>query len=203
MRSFLISIKAAFTAALVYTLMLPSIVNAALVIENDDILMPKAVKKIEEIGLELQEKTGVSLYLSAKKSLDGKSIIQYEKSLNKILKKPFILLCFAKDEKKVDIISSPEVMKSFDKEAVLSPFSGTIIPLLVAKNKKDDKYTAALFNGYADIADQVADSYNVELASSIGNTNRNIINLLRFVIYTSILIALAVYIVKKIKRRKQ
>jgi len=94
-------------------------------------------------------------------------------------------------------------MKSFDKEAVLSPFSGTIIPLLVAKNKKDDKYTAALFNGYADIADQVADSYNVELASSIGNTNRNIINLLRFVIYTSILIALAVYIVKKIKRRKQ
>jgi len=76
LRSFLISIKAAFTAALVYTLMLPSIVNAALVIENDDILMPKAVKKIEEIGLELQEKTGVSLYLSAKKSLDGKSIIQ-------------------------------------------------------------------------------------------------------------------------------
>ena len=169
---------------------------------NENIINPKASAKIDEIGAEVLAKTKINIYLIAVNSLGGKKIKDYEKEKSTELKKPYILLTLSKNDKQVDIISSPLATDKFDKEDVLDPTGGTIIPILVTKVKKDlkvdDKHSAAMLNGYADIAEQVADSFDIELKSGLGNTNRNLINLIRLFVYGSILLLFLMYLKRKI-----
>jgi hypothetical protein len=176
-------LKGAFALLLLFT---PLIAAKNFILVNDDILPTKTVNKINEIGNELFEKTGVSLYLVATKKMPTKTIREYEMMVAKELKPPFILLAFALQDHKVDIYNSPDVASKFDKEQVLSPFpwSGTIIPLLESHSKNPKAAVeAALLNGYADIAEQVATSYGVKLKSGIGSTNKNIYFGLRILFY--------------------
>ena len=97
--------------------------------------------------------------------------------------------------------------KLFDKEQILSPMPnrGSIIPILV-NHKKDANMTgvinAAILNGYADIADQVAKSQGVELETSIGDTNRNFINALRYIFYGTLAFALFMYFYSRRKKKQ-
>ena len=179
-----------------------SIANAKFIVVNDNIISPKASAKIESLGQELYLKTGVNVYVAATKSLNKVTIKEYEKSLLSNLKKPFVILALAKDEQKVDIMNSRVLDDKFDKESTLSPFpwSGTIIPLLSVK-KANDKYNAALFNGYADIVEQIADSYDVKLEGAIGNTNKSTYQYLQIIIYGFLLIIFGRYIYQYIGRK--
>lgn len=70
---------------------------------------------------------------------------------------------------------------------------GTIIPLLAQKTKgkteTDDKYSAALFNGYADIASQIAKAKHVTLKANVGNSTHDMMDLLRIIFYGVLLYA--------------
>jgi len=192
-----------FTALLLIT---TSNVYAKYVIDEDKLINSTAVSKIEEMGLEVKQKLNINLYLYAKETLVNKTFIEYREDLRKKHNNSYIILLFANKEKKVDIITSIDLNEKFDKEEVLDPFSGTIIPLLITKPKKDaidDRVSAALFNGYADIAEKISASFEIELDSAIGNSNRNIINMMRLVLYTTILVALVIYFRKKFARKKQ
>ena len=171
---------------------------------NDGLVNQRAIGEIVKIGTEVKEKTGISLYLCVKKSINNQKIKDYEKKLASKLNKPFILLTMAANEQKVDIMPSPQTVKMIDIDAILSPFTGTIIPILTSR-KGEDKYSAAMLNGYADIADRVSQKLGVKLNSSVGNTNRILINILRVIIYGSFLYFVIMYIRKKIiyKKRKQ
>ena len=179
--------------------------NASFIIKNDNILPKKAVNKIEELGKELYKKTRVSVYLAAVKSLGGKNIKNYEMSLSKKLKKPFILLTISINDKKIDIINSSELDKRFDKEQVLSPFpwSGTILPLLTARSKNPKaNIEAALLNGYADIVEQVANSYNIKLSSAIGSQNKIVYNIIKVIFYGILFLILIKYFYRRIKKNE-
>jgi len=166
----------------------------------------KAVQKIENIGIEVKNKLNINIYLYANESINGKTMIEYREEVRKKQKDSYIALLFSQKEQKVDIISSKNLQSKFDANEVLDPFSGTIIPLLITKPKKDaidDRVSAALLNGYADISDQLAQSYKIELDTSIGNSNRDIINIMRVIFYATILIILVLYFRKKFARKKQ
>ena len=88
----------------------------------------------------------------------------------------------------------------------LAAYSGTIIPILAEKTKGEDtinKYGTALFNGYADIAEQVAASKNVKLDSAVGNANRYTIEIFKVGFYSFILYGLYVYIKRKFAMKKR
>jgi len=123
--------------------------------------------------------------------------------------------------------------KDFDKEQVLSPnatfagavanaiifarswdeykelignYGGTILPVLAEKAKGGDvvkKYAVAMFNGYADIADQIAETHGVKLSSSAGNDSKIFLDILRLVFYGIILYALIMIIRNKMRKRKK
>jgi len=180
--------------------------NAQYVYAPVGLINEKAVQKIEDIGNEVKNKIDVSMYLYANESINGQTMIEYREEIRKTQKDSYIILLFSQKEKKVDIISSKNLKNKFDANEVLDPFSGTIIPLLITKPKKDaidDRVSAALLNGYADIADQLAQSYKIELSTSIGNSNRDIINTMRVIFYSTILIILVLYFRKKFARKKQ
>ena len=120
----------------------------------------------------------------------------------------------------------------FDKEQVLSPvaspvqafvmalvysrsvdsflstagnYGGTIIPLLASKSKEGEvlgKYSASMFNGYADIAEQIANSKHVVLPDAVGNANKNSMFVIKSIFYGAIIVSLLFYVRRKILRRR-
>lgn len=164
---------------------------------NEEVIEERAAQKIEEMGQELFQKSGIKVYLIAKKSGNGENIIAYEQNFVKDLTPPYALLTLFLEDQKVDIYNSPDLNKAFDKESMLSPlpWTGTILPLLTGK-KKDVSVSAALLNGYGDIVDQISDSKKITLESSIGSSNKNTLGIFRFFIYGFLLIV-AILILRK------
>ncbi|MCI6988886.1 MAG: TPM domain-containing protein [Campylobacter sp.] len=174
------------------------------ILKNDDILHDEAVAKIELIGNELLNKTGIFVGIVALDSLNGESISStMQKYANTIPYQSYAFILFSKNDKKVEIYQTGDLLNDFDKEQVLSPYpsKGTILPILVSK-KDDSVYAAALLNGYADIAEQIAAKRGVELENAIGNTNKNMLNFFRFIIYGSVLLVFGVYLYYRFKGKK-
>ncbi|WP_455757002.1 3-dehydroquinate dehydratase [Sulfurimonas sp.] len=97
--------------------------------------------------------------------------------------------------------------RSFDEFMEMSGESGgTILPLLAGKAKKGEqlgKYSGSMFNGYLDIAVQIAQSKGVTLEGDTGNTNKDIIFIIKIFFYGIMLYGIFMYIRIKIKHRRQ
>jgi len=216
-------------AALILTIIFQTQLVAEFLYKDEVIFNPKFNVEVERLGSELYEKTGISLKLLMLKELPtDMNIVSYEKELIKEFNEPTILLTFSEMDSQVDILASDaSLYKYFDKKQILSPVSssvqafvialmsmdfsdmtsgGTILPLLAQKAKKGEvlgKYSGSMFNGYADIAEQIADSKGIELENAIGSANQNSIMLLKVVFYGIILIAIYMYIKRQLFYRRQ
>ena len=110
-------IKGGFLAAFIFFTPL----NAQnFVLFNEGVLNDKVVEQINTIGTELYNKIGVFVAVAVGDMSDFDTL----KDKNIELKAPFALLVLSKSSHKVDIITSKEVGLFFDKEQVLSPYSG-------------------------------------------------------------------------------
>ena len=169
--------------------------GANFVINNDEILSQKVSVKLNEIGSELYAKSGINLAVGIYKDGELEALFKEQN-----LSSPYAFLLLIKDKKKVEIFADANTSNLFNKGQILSvnPESGTIIPILVSKNGKD-VYNAAILNGYADIAEQIASSLNFQLESSVGNSNKTTLNFLRFFIYGLVAFFIIVVFYKKVK----
>lgn len=89
---------------------------------------------------------------------------------------------------------------------IVSSYGGTIIPLLSQKVKEGEvlgKYSGSMFNGYADIAEQVAASKGVVLENAVGSANQTSILLLKMLFYGFILYGIFMYIKRKLYIRRE
>ncbi len=220
--------------ALILTLFFNASLSAQYLYKDEIILNPAFNAEIEKLGLELYEKTGISLKLIMLKELpQGMSIVDYEKELMKEFSEPTILLTFSEMNSKVDILAHPaSLYEYFDKKQILSPvasavqafvmaifysdgfssfkeiassYGGTIIPLLAQKAKEGEvlgKYSGSMFNGYADIAEQVAKSKGVVLVNAVGSANQNSILVVKVLFYGFILYGIFMYIKRKLFIRR-
>lgn len=177
--------------------------EASVFIKNENIIDKRAVEKIEIIGKELKDKTGITTHIVAIKSLNNTPLVVYEENLTKNFKPPYILLSISQQDHQVDIKASKDTLDKFDRDGILSPYpwDGTILPILASK-KGNDKYSAAILNGYADIADQVASSYNIELKSSIGSSNKVVIGIIKVIFYALVVATIGLMIYFKRKKRR-
>ena len=105
------------------------------------------------------------------------------------------------------IVSSIMFARSIDEaKELLSNSGGTILPILGERAKGDDivkKYSVGMFNGYADTAEQIAASRGQTLSSSAGTANQTFIDILRFVFYGTLLLALIRYLWGRFYKRKE
>ena len=143
-------------------------------------------EQIEPMGEELSAKTGVNLYMSlVKQTENNQSIIKYQQALIKTLEEPAVLFSFIEDSKQVQIYAEDKSLyKLFDREEIMNPlaiwpfFNGRVIPLIGAKAPKEvepkDQYAVAMYNGYAEISEQIAEAKGVVLDTAVGDTNKNI-----------------------------
>jgi len=92
-----------------------------------------------------------------------------------------------------------------DFKDIMTHSSGTILPLLGTKTKKHEilgKYSGAMFNGYLDIAQQIAENKNVELEHGFGDTNQETLFFVKLFFYGFVLYAIIMYIRRLIYKRR-
>ncbi len=171
-------------------------------------------EQVEPMGEELSEKTGINLYMSLIKELDdNQSIIDYQRELIKTLQQPAILFSFIENNKQVQIYADDKSLyKTFDKDQIMDPlaiwpfFNGRVIPVIAAKAPAEvepkDKYAVAMFNGYAEIAEQIAETKGIVLDTAIGDTNKNIYKILISMIFLISLITVIMLGRDAYKKRK-
>ena len=121
-------IKAKVRATLL-ALMLPLLLNATHILRND-LLKLEAVKLIDDMGEELQTKTGIHAYVIASNERfpERYNLVEYSKQYEANISKPYVLFIFApyamitkkaEARGRVGIIPSSDAVKSmYDYEAV-------------------------------------------------------------------------------------
>ncbi|PHO08819.1 hypothetical protein [Malaciobacter canalis] len=181
------------------------------ILSNDGLIDKRAVEKIEQIGQESKQKLGVNIYVYVKRGLgleddiSTKDKIEFiknqEKELIPVLQKPYVLLTMAVDDTHVNLIVSSQLKETVDKNEILNEY---VVPLLASKDKNTvfAKVSAAVLNGYAAIADTIAQSKNIKLESSIGSSGKVAGTIWRVFMYTLVVVGLLLYIFAVLKRRK-
>ena len=193
-------------------LFLCSNLSAQQYILNDDKLIDdRAKEKINEIGNEVKSKLGVNIYIYAKSNLGLDENIKTKDKIDFIknnenqiistLEKPYVLLSIAVEETHVNLLFSEDFKSVLDKDDILD---GYVVPLLASKDKNTlfAKVSAATLNGYAAIADILAESKQIKLESSIGNAGKISSTIWRVVMYTLVVLGLLAYTYAVLKRRK-
>lgn len=179
---------------------------------NDDSLIDQRAKdKINQIGDEAKSKLGVNIYVYAKSTLGLDENIKTKEKIEAIknfenqilinIEKPYVLLTIAVEETHVNLLFSDDLKNQINKNEILD---GYVVPLLASKDKNTlfAKVSAATLNGYAAIADTLAESKNIKLESSIGNSGKVSSTIWRVVMYTLIVLGLLAYTYAILKKRK-
>ncbi len=193
-------------------LFLCSNLSAQQFILNDDKLIDdRAAIKINEIGAEVKSKLGVNIYVYAKSNLgldvDVKTkdkidfIKNSENQIISTLEEPYVLLTIAVEETHVNLLFSDDLKEIIDKNDILD---GYIVPLLASQDKNTlfAKVSAATLNGYAAIADTLAEAKQIKLETSIGNAGKVSSTIWRVLMYTLVVLGLLAYTYAILRKRK-
>jgi hypothetical protein len=167
---------------------------------NQNVIKQSSFDKISELSNELYLKTGASIVVHLMGQTNG-GILEYEKNISSTLTAPYVFLAFSAKDQKIDIVVSSDLQSVVNKNEILNTF---IIPILAAqdKNALDTKYSAAVLNGVAEIADEIAASKNIKLDSSIGSESRNFMQGLRALFYGIVFVSLVIYFYRLYQRRR-
>jgi uncharacterized membrane protein YgcG len=173
------------------------------VLVNDGIMPPKEVEKLTQMGTELYEKTGVPVFVAAVEDLNATKPIDLIERIEAAYP-TWMLLYFSKNPTTVNIFTSDDARKLADIDQILSPlpWRGTIKPVMSPAFSKNEavKLEVAIFNGYADLVDQVAASKGVSLKSSVGSGSRDTFMAIRWVFYIILGFVILQFIYYKRKR---
>ncbi|MCD6211593.1 MAG: hypothetical protein J7J02_01310 [Sulfurovum sp.] len=191
-------------------LLLPLLLNATHILKND-LLNPEASKLIEEMGNELISKTGINGYVVATNEnfVEKFNLVEYSKKYEANVSKPYVMLIFAPNAvitakaettgRVALITSSKELAKLYDKGDVMD---ATIDVVAVQdKNTKEDKYNIGIVQGFSELADQIADSKNVEMTTTLPNETKIIISVLRVIVIIGALLIFWVFFFRPIYMR--
>lgn len=182
------------------------------VLNHDNLIDQRAIEKINEIGTEVETKTGIKIFIFVKEnygiddSLSMKEkfekIKSYENEILNTMTKPYVLLTMSLDQTHINLFASDELTTIINKNEILNDY---IIPLLASKDKNNllSKVSAALLNGYAQMADIIASNKNIKLESSIGSGGTTFSAFWKVFMYFIIITGLAAYTIAVLKTKKK
>ena len=181
------------------------------ILNDDGLIDSRAKEKINQMGDEVKSKLGVNIYIYAKSSFELDENISLKDKINYIknfeneiiptLTNPYVLLSMSAEDTHVNLQFSEELNNVIDKNDILD---GYVVPLLASKDKNSlfAKVSASMLNGYAAIADTIAESKDIKLESSIGNAGKVSGTIWRVFMYTIVVLGLLAYTYAILRKRK-
>lgn len=160
------------------------------VLQNQgEILNSKSIDFIQQLSSELSEKTGVALYVAVRDELVGENAKEarraWKEEILSHLKAPYGVIFFVKSHKKIDIVLNPEI-KGIDSSEIITEY---MVPILMQeKGLPNPKVSASILNGYAQLADEIAESKKVSLENNLIVDKSGSKNLVRYSIYVMLAI---------------
>lgn len=182
-------------------------------LDSGSLIDKRTVIKINEIGNELKNKTQISIYVHVKNNFGMKTNIttkekiafikEYEQKLVQNLEKPYVVLTFSLDQTHVNLLRSKDLLKALDKDDILDSY---VIPLLASKDKNSTlaKVSAAVLNGYDEIAAQIVSFKGIEkLDSALGDSGRTFSAIWRVLMYSLVLFGIIAYTIIVLRSKKK
>lgn len=165
------------------------------VLQNQGNILPlKSINFINELSKELFEKTGVALYVAVAEDLQGSGEAkemrgEWKQKILSSLKPPYGVIFLVKSHKKIDIVLDPKI-SSIDEGEIITEY---MVPILVQeKGLPNPKVSASILNGYAQLADEIAESKGESLENNLIVDKSGSRNLVRYSIYLMLGIMLTI-----------
>ena len=199
--------------AIFLAFLLPLFLNASTFVLKDDTLKPEAIELIDKIGNELLNKTNIHAYvLTTNEAFPiGFNLVQHVKKYESKMTIPYVLYIFAPNalitEKseitgRVGIIpSSDDVTKLYDYANVRD--AGLNVITVKDKNTKEDKENIGVVQAYSELADNIADTKDVEMEHTIPNDTRTLISILRIIVLIGLVFVTWIYLIRPIVMKKK
>jgi len=192
---------------LLLALIFPLLLNATHLLRND-LLNLQAVKLLDEIGTELQEKTSVNIYAIATNEHfpERFNLVEYSKKYEENLSKPYVIFLFApyalitqksQAHGRVGIIpSSQKVRDMYDYDDVRD--AAVNVVAVKDSNTDEDKFNVSVLQAYSELADNIAMYKSVKLDKSIPNDMGTLIAILRILVYIGTFLVVWVFFLRPI-----
>ena len=192
--------------------LLPSLLNATALLKND-LLKLEAVKIIDDIGTELQEKTGLHAYVIATNEHfpERFNLVEYSKQYEANLSKPYVLYIFApyatitkKSEARgrVGIIPSSDAVRAmYNYDDVRD--AGINIVAIKDSNTNEDKFNIGVVQAYSVLADSIATSKGVKLTKTIPDEMGTMVMILRVLVYSGTAVLLWIFVLRPFWMRRK
>ena len=178
---------------------------------HDGLIDKRAQDKIYQIGSEVESKLGVKLYVFIKEDnginpdlpfSERKALMKkYEQMITKDLKGSYAVLVIILNQTHATVLMTDDLKNIIDKRDLLD---GYVTPILASKDKNTlfSKTSAAILNGYAQMADSIAEEKGVELLSSVGSGNKTFSTIWKMFMYTLVLGGIILYAIIVMKEKK-
>lgn len=192
-------------------LFLPLFLNATNSILKNDILKVEVSQRIQTMGTELLQKTGVHTYVIATNEPFGVgfNLVEYTKKYEANISKPYVIFVFAPLAKitektqtrgRVGIIpSSKEVAKLYDYDDVRD--AGLDVISVKDQNLVEDKHNIGVLQAFSELADNIASSKNIELTTTIPNDTGTMVFVLKIFIYIGSILVFWIFILQPLVMR--
>lgn len=192
--------------------MLPLLLNATQILRND-ILKIEAVQLIEDMGKELQEKTGINAYVIASNEHFpvGFNLVEYSKQYEANITKPYVIYIFAPYAKitqkseargRVGIIPSSEAVRAmYNYDDVRD--AGINIVAIKDSNTDEDKFNIGVLQAYSVLADNIAAYKGVTLEKTIPDEMGTMVMILRILVYTGTALLFWIFILRPFWMRRK
>ena len=187
--------------------MLPLLLNATQLLRND-LLKLEAVQLINNMGEELQSKTGVNAYVIATNEHfpERFNLVEHSKQYEAKLSKPYVLFIFApyatitkrsEARGRVGIIPSSESVKAmYNYDDVRD--AGINIVAIKDSNTDEDKFNIGILQAYSVLADNIAASKGIKLEKTIPDEMGTMVTILRILIYVGTAILLWIFVFRSL-----
>ena len=187
--------------------LLPLLLNATQLLRND-LLKLEAVQLINNMGKELQEKTGVNAYVIATNEHfpERFNLVEHSKQYEANISKPYVLFIFApyatitkrsETRGRVGIIPSSDSVKAlYDYNDVRD--AGINIVAIKDSNTEEDKFNIGILQAYSVLADNIASSKGVKLEKTIPDEMGTMVTILRILVYTGTAVLLWIFVLRRL-----
>ena len=179
------------------------------VLGDRGLLSPSTQAAINSVASELLGKTKISAYVVIKDAIKDQmpsSKTDRERFIHQVLRdlpKPYFVLFFIKQDKKINFYVSDDIKDRVDLEGIYQKYMVPLLPLSQKEILDVSRISAIVLNGYVHFADALAKSYGKEVASTLIDRNGDLLAYFaRLVMIGMIVVLVALFVYTRIRRKQ-